>query len=486
MGMAARGRGLAALLVVLVGSLCFAAVGSAASTYDPFTDAYSMDNVTTAMGAQAWWDAGYTGAGIDVAVIDSGVSPVQGLSTPNKILYGPDLSLESQSPTRRNLDSFGHGTFMAGLIAGRDPSAVAPYTSAPAAVYRGMAPDARIVSIKVASADGGADVTQVIAAIDWVVQHAHDPGLNIRILNLSYGTNATQPYYVDPLAFAVEQAWKAGIVVFAAAGNTGYQKGHGAPGLADPAYDPMIGAVGAYDSKGTAAFKDDTMGTYSASCSALPGAKRPDFVTPGSHLQGLRVVGSYVDLAHPEGILGDSYSRGSGTSEATAIASGAAALILQKYPNLTPDQLMKYIGDNGQKVPGSDDNAQGKGELDLSKLLTKNPPKDAPLRLDVKKQSDGSGSIDASRGTDHVAMGGTTLSGEMDIFGHPIDAVALAVAEAAGNSWSGGTWNGNSWSGNSWSGNSWSGNSWSGNSWSGNSWSGNSWSGNVWATSFWG
>ena len=110
--------------------------------------------------------------------------------------------------------------------------------TASAGGYRGVAPDARIVSLKVGVADGGTDVTQVIAAIDWVVQHRHDNGMNIRVLNLSYGTNSTQPYGVDPLAYAVEQAWKAGIVVVAAAGNSGYQTGASAQGLADPALRP--------------------------------------------------------------------------------------------------------------------------------------------------------------------------------------------------------------------------------------------------------
>jgi serine protease AprX len=99
--------------------------------------------------------------------------------------------------------------------------------------------------------------------------------------------------------------------------------------------------------------------------------------------------------------------------------------------------------------------------------------------------STGIGSLELSRGTDHLTDDGVILTGEQDIFGHAFDAAAMAVLEAACNSWSGGVWNGNSWSGNSWSGNSWSGNSWSGNSWSGNSWSGNSWSGNSWSGNSW-
>jgi serine protease AprX len=145
---------------------------------------------------------------------------------------------------------------MAGLIAGNDGQPGG---------YRGVAPDARIVSLKVGVADGGVDVSQVIAAIDWVVQHRNDNGMNIRVINLSYGTNSTQNASVDPLAYAVEQAWLQGIVVVAAAGNTGYQVGGNAPGIADPGYDPFVIAAGGSDSMGTATMADDTVGAYSAS-----------------------------------------------------------------------------------------------------------------------------------------------------------------------------------------------------------------------------
>src|SRR5437763_237675 len=234
--------------IVLVVALAFGAVGAGATWgatgYDPAADPYSMANMTATTGAQALWNAGYTGKGIDVAVIDTGVAPVAGLNGSGKVVYGPDLSLESQSSALRNYDTFGHGTFMAGLIAGKDSTLTAPYSAAPATAYRGMAPDARIVSVKVGTADGGVDVSQVIAAIDWVVQHAHDTGFNIRVINLSYGTNSLQDYGSDPLAYAVEQAGKAGSVGVAAAGNTGFQKYVNAPGLSDPAYDPMLLAIG--------------------------------------------------------------------------------------------------------------------------------------------------------------------------------------------------------------------------------------------------
>ena len=294
----------------------------AGADYDPGGDSNSMAGATSATNARDWWAAGYTGAGVDVAVIDTGVSPVAGLHGPDKLVNGPDLSLESQAPNLTHLDTYGHGTFIAGLIAGqgrrRRPARRCAGVDVPAAWRRVRGSSAS----RSATADGGTDVSQVIAAIDWTVQHAHDPGLNIRVLNLSYGTNSTQSYAVDPLAYATEQAWKHGIVVVAAAGNTGYQRGAGAPGLADPGYDPYVIAVGASDSMGTNGTKDDQVASFSAS-SNCGGCRAPDLVAPGAHMQGLRVPGSWLDAAHADARLGDRYFRGSGTSQSTRRSSRA-------------------------------------------------------------------------------------------------------------------------------------------------------------------
>jgi serine protease AprX len=290
-----------------------------------------------------------------------------------------------------------------------------------------MAPDARIVSLKVATADGGTDVSQVIAAINWVIQHKNDNGLNIRVLNLSYGTNSLQKYPLDPLSFAVEQAWKNGIVVVAAAGNTGFQREINAPGLANPSYNPYVIAVGGSDSMGTHILTDDTVGAYSASsCSAA--CRDPDFVAPGSHLQGLRVPNSWIDANHPEGRLGSRFFRGSGTSQAAAITAGAVALILDRFPNATPDMVKNFIKSNayplttrrGQVSPL----AQGKGEMQLVSLLAL-APEAFSQRL---AESTGTGTLDAARGSDRMTRDGVAISGEVDIFGHTYDAAALAAA----------------------------------------------------------
>jgi serine protease AprX len=285
----------------------------------------------------------------------------------------------------------------------------------------------------------------------------------------------------DPLAYAAEQAWKHGIVVVAAAGNSGYQRGSSAVGLADPAYDPYVIAVGGYDTMGTASVQDDMLGAYSAATSGCGGCRNPDFVAPGSHLQGLDDPGSYIDQNHPEGAVGDRYFRGSGTSEAAAVTSGVVALILQKYPALTPDQVKAFIAGNGQQIPSASWKVQGGGEISLATLAQQAPQRYTQSFTNAK----GLGLLELSRGTDHISMDGIALTGEQDIFGHLFDAAAMATAEAAASSWSGGTWNGSSWSGSSWSGSSWSGSSWSGSSWSGSSWSGSSWSDNSWLGSSW-
>ena len=166
--------------------------------FDPSNDEGSMYKITGEVtGAGEYWDKGFTGQGVDVALLDTGVVPVNGLTAPGKVVHGPDLSFESQAPERTHLDTFGHGTHMAGVITGRDP-AVKDGSENDSKHFVGVAPDATLLSVKVATNDGAADVTQVIAGIDWVVAHRNDPGLNIRVINLSYGTDSTQSYLLDP------------------------------------------------------------------------------------------------------------------------------------------------------------------------------------------------------------------------------------------------------------------------------------------------
>jgi diguanylate cyclase (GGDEF)-like protein len=232
-----------------------------------------------------------TGAGVGVALIDSGVAPVQGLNSPGKVINGPDLSFESQEPNLRHLDTYGHGTHLAGIIAGSDPASVTG-----TARFDGVAPGAHIVSLKAAASDGASDVTQVIAAIDWVVQHRKDPGMNIRVLNLSFGTASTQSTASDPLAFAVEQAWQKGIVVVVSAGNDGFAANH----LTMPAADPDVIAVGAADTSNTETRADDKVADFTNRGNP---ARHPDVLAAGRSVVSLAVPGSYVDRTFPSAKL---------------------------------------------------------------------------------------------------------------------------------------------------------------------------------------
>ena len=438
------------------------------SAYDANTDAGSMYNVVQLTGAKKLWSNGFTGKGVDVALIDSGVAPVQGLNSSGKVVNGPDISFESQSSNLRYLDTFGHGTFMAGLIAGND----GPITSTS---YTGMAPDARVISLKVADAQGRADVSQVIAAIDWVVQHRKDPGVNIRVLNLSFGTPSLQNYVLDPLAYAAEVAWHKGIVVVVSVGNDGTGTGK----LLNPAQDPFVIAVGAADSKRTPSTNDDVIPDFST---RGDGSRDPDLVAPGASLQGLRVPGSFVDQAFgATAAFEDRYFRGSGTSQAAALVSGGVALLLEQRPWLTPDQVKSVLTRSARILPAANTQAQGSGLVNLTGAASTAPALVGQTFL----RSTGTGSLDAARGSSKVVLDGVALTGEKDIFGKAYVSATRSVQEAAETSWNGGIWNGSSWAGSSWAGSSWAGSSWAGSSWAGSSWAGSSWAGSSWAGSSW-
>jgi len=431
---------------------------------------YTLANEVT--GASAMWDAGYTGQGVDVAVIDSGVVPVEGFATPGKVVYGPDLTLEA-SGTAKNLDTYGHGTAMAGIIAGRDTAATT--VSGNSSDFVGMAPDARIVSIKIADAKGQTDVSQAIAAIDWVVQNRNKNGLNIRVLNMSFGTDGVQSYMMDPLAYAAEQAWHQGIVVVVAVGNEGF----GTQKVNNPAYDPYVIAVGSDNANGTATTADDTVSTFS---NDGDGSRNPDLVAPGEKVVSLRNPGSYLDTTYPAARIGERLFRGSGTSQAAAVVSGAAALLISQRPAITPDQVKALLTGTAEPIAAATRQQQGAGLVDLRTAKDTATPTDAKQTFAL---ATGVGSLELSRGSVHVTVGGKTVTGEVDVRGRAFDASKWANGLRASTNWSGMSWSGMSWSGMSWSGMSWSGMSWSGMSWSGMSWSGMSWSGMSWSGMSW-
>ncbi|MEV6844634.1 S8 family serine peptidase [Actinoplanes sp. NPDC051411] len=436
--------------------------------------------------------ASLTGAGIGVALIDSGVAPVTGLNQPGKVINGPDLSFESQTPGLADIDTYGHGTHMAGIIAGSDPT-----TSTGAVGFQGVAPGAHLISLKVAAADGASDVSQVIAGIDWVVSHRNDPGLNIRVLNLSFGTDSSQDEKLDPISYAVEAAWRNGIVVVVSVGNDGAA----ATRVTMPAANPYVIAVGAADPNGTDVRTDDTVATFSTRGNA---GRHADLLAAGRSVVSLRDPGSYIDDNYPGARVADAagqlrFFRGSGTSQAAAVVSGSVALLLQQRPGLTPDQVKNLLVQSADPLTGADPIATGAGQLDIAGAATLQVPLNAKQSYPA---ATGLGSLEGSRGSAHVAAAATglLLTGEKDIFGAPWTPATWTAAAKNGKAWSGGTWNGKVWAGSAftgqswasgtwgtvtWSSLTWSGQSWTSGVWSGRSWAAGSWSGRSWAGATW-
>jgi serine protease AprX len=460
--------------------------------YDVSGDEGSLYNIGQVTHAKDAWNKGYTGKGVDVALIDSGTVPVKGLTSGN-VIAGPDLSFESQDQSLQHLDTFGHGTHMASIIAGRDAASNGPgYAKSDSHSFNGVAPDARVVSVKVAASDGACDVSQVIGAIDWVAQHAHDHGLNVRVLNLSYGTDSTQDASLDPLDFAVENAWRAGIAVVVSSGNDGTNRA----ALADPANDPLVIAVGADDPNNSDAVGDDKIPAFAQLGTA---ARHVDVIAPGVHVLGLRNPGSSADLNNASARVGTRFFRGSGTSQAAAVVSGLAALYLQKYPSATPDQVKKALVASAAVPASVKATYPGLGVPDVNKAIGASLPGLAGA-TQAATGATGLGTLEGARGSSHVDGGAGALTGEMDIFGKAWDAATWATSSAQGTSWNagswrgtawtdgwsaGGSWDGSAWSGTDWTGSAWSSHNWGGHAWSDAGWDGSAWSGSAWSGSAW-
>ena len=473
-------------------------------------DPGSLYTVENAIGARDLWakkDASgraVTGQGVSVAVLDSGVSPVESLDGADKVTYGPDLSIEGNGVLTQQ-DTFGHGTFMAGIIAGRgatNPSS--QLSKAPANIQLGVAPDAGLLAMKLATTDGSVDVSQVIAALDWVTQHPVLPdGTRVRVINLSYGTDSAQSYLADPLAAAAENAWRHGIVVVTSAGNGGSDNGR----LTDPAIDPYVIAVGATDSgakvNGWAPNKTDV-----AEFSQVGSTDRhTDLVAPGTSLVSARVPGSFIDVNNPSGLVSGDDSgklfRGSGTSQSASVVSGSVALLLQAYPNLTPDQVKYALMSSADPVKQADPIAVGAGTLDLTQALkvadklAGTNKKAAVLRTDATQDfanSTGQGSIDAARAGDYlVDPDGVELSGEIDVQGTAWDPAAWWQATSTLTAWSGGQWLGVTWTGDDWlpatdglSSHRWGSHRWGSHRWGSVDWDSVSWDSHRWGSHRWG
>jgi len=308
---------------------------------------------------------GYTGAGVGVAILDSGIATHTALDT--RVIARVNLVSDEAGVAG---DPFGHGTHIAGIVAGNRTAAswVTPEFAG------GSAPAARLVDVRVLGANGAGRTSDVIAGIDWVIDHRDT--YDIRVINLSLGHPVTEPSATDPLCQAVVRAVAAGVTVVVSAGNYGVTS-EGNPvlgGITSPGNSPLALTVGAIDTKDTLTTSDDEVAAYSSKGPArFELVVKPDVVAPGTRIVSLEAPHSYVGRAYPQWhIAGDgqnAYLRLSGTSMATAVVSGGVALLLNAEPSLTPAQVKMALQLGARFMPEAGLVGGGAGSVNFAQSL---------------------------------------------------------------------------------------------------------------------
>jgi serine protease AprX len=312
------------------------------------SDGIYPDNTSAVMlnAARSQYGSGLNGAGVSVAIIDSGIysshPDLQNWSgTVSRVVYSQSF-VSGDSTTN---DAYGHGTHVAGIVGGN--GAASQNGSGYPATYQGFAPSVNLINLRVLDQNGSGTDSQVIAAIDEAIQLQST--YNIGVINLSLGRPVYESYTQDPLCQAVEAAWQAGIVVVVAAGNYGRDNTYSESGygtITAPGNDPYVITVGGTNTEKTTTRTDDTISSYSSKGpTLLDHVVKPDLVAPGNQIASLLSPGSTIPAEYssfvvsPPGSSQAEYMILSGTSMATPVVSGAAALLIQQTPGISPDTV---------------------------------------------------------------------------------------------------------------------------------------------------
>ena len=356
---------------------------------------------------KAW--QGATGRGVTVALMDTGIAAhpdLDGSVIARMDFVGDGSTLQDPS---------GHGTFVAGLIAAHGPT------------FTGVAPDAKLVSLRVLDQNGNGTMHAVLAAFDWLLKNRDTR--HIKVLNLSFGAPQRSSYHRELLAGVVESAWFAGITVVAAAGNDGPATGT----VAMPGADPFVVTVGSFADQGTLATNDDRESIFSSRGPTRDGFAKPDVLAPGEHIVSLRVPGTALDRDSSTDLPRGPYARLTGTSASTAMVAGAAADILEAHRSYSATQVKGALVASGRRVTGTRTPA-----LDVDDALTVRPAR-----------------VNAGVMPSFVLL--RVLAANGQLFG-------------TGISWEGISWEGISLESISWEGVAWESVSWEGVTWDGVTW----------------
>jgi serine protease AprX len=394
---------------------------------------------------RAWSLLGVTGRGVGVAVVDSGVYAHADLA--GRIVAAIDFT--SVAPTVSNIplnDLGGHGTHVAGLIAGDGTRS--------GGLYTGVAPNANIIDVRVIDAHGGSNVSVILRGLQWVL--ANRATYNIKVVNLSLGATATGSYKSDLMATAAEILTFSGVTVVVSAGNTGPFAGT----VTTPATDPYVITVGALDDNGTPLRTDDLMATFSSrGRTSFDNLSKPDLVAPGRRVVSLRAPGSELDALYPDrqvtvaGALSADYYRLSGTSMAAPVVAGTIALMYERNPGLTAAQVKKRLKTTATALSFGTAYDRGAGLVNAYGAASSINP-------------------DREYGADRVS---DAFAKDMRVFiqGQPFvwrDLAHHGGVDSAGTTWEGVTWENVRWDSVTWENVTWEGFSWEGVTWEGVTW----------------
>jgi serine protease AprX len=427
------------------------------------------DSFLAETGASRLAGTGDTGQGVTVAVLDTGIDRLPDFA--GRLAGGVDLTGANQPFG----DNYGHGTFVAGLIAANGTSSGGQYS--------GEAPGAQLVSIKVAGAAGTTDLATLINGLQWAVDHQALYG--IKVLNLSLGYKPTQSTVLNPLDQAVEAVWDAGITVVASAGNAGPFDGT----VLSPGDDPLVITAGSVDDMGTPSVSDDQMTDFSSAGPTTPdGYAKPDLVTSGRSVVSLAAPGSAIDGSYPSAQVGAANFVGSGTSFSAAITSGAVALILADDPGLTPDQVKARLLASTQPGPAGNPFVDGHGILDAYAAatmpavnLSQSVSGLLPSLLNAVVSLLPNGSAD----TWNPSLWSGVTWPQQPSNGWAWNGDHWNGSDWNGWAWNGWAWNGWAWNDAAWDGGAWNGWAWNGWAWNGSAWNGAAWNGSAWNSSAW-
>ena len=397
-------------------------------------DISQMDNVYNQVigSSRLWNQKPFTTLGSSrkatIAVVDSGIAKTKDL------IRRVRLNVNFNKSYHESVDLYGHGTFVADIIAGNGITSGGKYI--------GVAPRATLINVRVSDDQGMTTESDVIEGLQWI--YANKDRTNIRVVNLSLNSSVEQSYHNSPLCAVVEILWFNGIVVVVSAGNSGTAD------LYPPANDPFVITVGATDDMGTETLRDDVIASYSAYGVTENGLIKPELVAPGSHIIGLLPNNENLTISnkHPDHRINVTYFRMSGTSMSAPMVSGSVAMLLQAEPKLTPDQVKyRLMATANQNWPGYDANKAGAGYLDIYAAV----------------------------------YGKTTESANMDI---PTSQLLWSAIDQP-LVWNSAAWNSAAWNSAAWNSAAWNSAAWNSAAWNSAAWNSAAWNSAAWNSAAW-